>query len=61
MTNIGCMRERLFVLHNSLNTPIQSALYANQKKSDVFKAHFCNSNPTFCILAEFKRGRNWIN
>lgn len=55
MTNIGCMRERLFVLHNSLNTPIQSALYANQKKSDVFKAHFCNSNPTFLYIGRIQK------
>ncbi len=55
MKMLGCKEEKLYVIHNSLDTSLQSEIYSRLKSSDIYKKHFCNDNPTLIYIGRIQR------
>lgn len=55
MKMIGCKEERLHVIHNSLDTSTQSAIYEQLSPSDIYTHHFGNNNPTLIYIGRIQR------
>lgn len=55
MKMIGCKEERLHVIHNSLDTSKQSAIYERLSSSDIYTRHFGNDNPTLIYIGRIQR------
>ena len=45
----------LYVIHNSLNTPVQSALYEKMQSSDIYRKHFGNDNPVAIFIGRVQK------
>lgn len=55
MKMIGCREECLHVIHNSLDTSTQSAIYERLSSSDIYTRHFGNNNPTLIYIGRIQR------
>lgn len=55
MKLLGCKEDRLHVIHNSLDTPLQSSNYEKLKKSNVYYNYFGNDNPTLIYIGRIQR------
>ena len=55
MTKIGCKKERLHVIHNSLDTELQTSIYSGLSQSDIYKKYFKNDNPTILYIGRIQR------
>lgn len=57
MESFGCKKDRLHVIHNSLDTHSQSAIYESLRKTDIYKEHFNNDNPTLIFIGRVLEAR----
>lgn len=55
MTKIGCKKEKLHIIHNSLDTALQTALYKTLYPSNIFREHFKNDSPTILYIGRIQR------
>jgi len=55
MEALGCKKERLFVIHNSLDSAVQTKIYQSLAPSDIYQKHFGNSNPTLIYIGRIQR------
>lgn len=55
MISIGCEEEKLHIIHNSLNTTLQSSIYDIISKSDLYTSHFGNNNPTAIYIGRIQK------
>ncbi len=55
MEALGCKKERLFVIHNSLDSAVQTKIYQSLAPSDIYQMHFGNSNPTLIYIGRIQR------
>lgn len=55
MEALGCKKERLFVIHNSLDSSTQTNIYQTLTPSDIYHKHFGNSNPTVLYIGRIQR------
>lgn len=55
MIKIGCRKEKLHVIHNSLDTNLQSSVYAKLLSSNIYQEHFKNFNPTILYIGRIQR------
>lgn len=55
MEALGCKKERLFVIHNSLDSAVQTKLYQSLKPSNIYQSYFGNSNPTIIYIGRIQR------
>lgn len=55
MEMIGCEKERLHVIHNSLNTPEQTRLYKELLPSNIYKDHFGNDYPVVIYIGRIQK------
>lgn len=55
MLNIGCKKERLHVIHNSLDTEVQTEIYKSLAPSSIYKKHFKNDNPTLIFIGRVQK------
>lgn len=57
MVSIGCNKENLHVIHNSLNTPFQTELFESGLDSSIYKEHFGNSAPVAIYIGRLQRSK----
>ena len=55
MEAIGCKKEKLHVIHNSLDTSLQTSLYEGDLSSAVFTNHFGNSDPVVIYIGRLQK------
>ena len=55
MLSIGCKEDRLHVIHNSLDTNVQTTIYNNLTPSDIYKNHFGNNDPTIIYIGRIQK------
>lgn len=55
MKMLGCKEDKLHVIHNSLDTSLQSETYSRLTSSDIYKKHFGNNNPTLIYIGRIQR------
>lgn len=55
MEKLGVDKDKLFVIHNSLNTDLQSHIYDTLVPSDIYTKHFKNSNPTLIYIGRIQK------
>lgn len=55
MELLGCKKEKLHIIHNSLDTNLQSRLYNTLKPTDIYKKHFGNDNPTIIYIGRIQK------
>lgn len=55
MEKLGCNKERLHVIHNSLDTNIQTSIYHKLKPSNVYFNHFNNNYPTVIYIGRIQK------
>lgn len=57
MIDIGCRSERIFYIHNSLDTHKQSEIYKNLTPSSIYKNHFGNEWPTAIFIGRIQKSK----
>lgn len=55
MEKLGCDKSRLYTIHNSLDTPLQTKIYKNLKTSDVYLRHFGNMDPVVIYIGRIQK------
>ena len=55
MIKIGCKKEKLHVIHNSLDTALQTSIYSGLSHSNIYKEYFKNENPTILYIGRIQR------
>lgn len=55
MEEIGCKKSQCYVIHNSLDTALQSRLYAKLHPSDIFVEHFGNKAPVVIYIGRLQK------
>lgn len=55
MEAIGCKREKLYVIHNSLNTSLQTELFEKGLRSSIYTDYFKNSNPVAIYIGRLQK------
>lgn len=55
MKDLGCKEERMFCIHNSLDTELQTRLYNTELKSNIYKEHFGNDNPIVIYIGRIQK------
>ena len=55
MMKIGCKKEKLHVIHNSLDTALQTSIYSGLSQSNIYKEYFKNDNPTILYIGRIQR------
>lgn len=49
------VKSNIHVIHNSLNTPIQTQLFENLQPSAIYTKHFGNDNPTVIYIGRIQK------
>ena len=57
MTDLGCKTDKLYYIHNSLNTDFQNEIYANLHESDIYSKHFNNNNPVVIYIGRLQKSK----
>lgn len=55
MEAIGCKREKLFVIHNSLDTSLQTQLLEKGLKSTIYQDYFKNNYPVVIYIGRLQK------
>ncbi len=55
MEELGCNRNRLRTIHNSLDTSLQSNIYKNLKVSNIYQEHFGNTDPVIIYIGRIQK------
>ncbi len=54
MKEMGCRDKQKRVIHNSLDSNLQTRLFNEQKKSDIYEKHFGNRLPTVIYIGRLQ-------
>lgn len=57
MESFGCSKERLHVIHNSLDSHLQTQIFYKLKESNIYKSHFNNNNKTVIFIGRVLEAR----
>lgn len=52
---LGVAENKIHIIHNSLNTEIQSNLYRTIKPSSIYKHYFGNNNPVIIFIGRIQK------
>ena len=55
MEELGCKKENIHYIHNSLDTKVQTELYSTHLESDIYKKHFGNNNPVAIYIGRIQK------
>ncbi len=55
MEELGCKKERMHYIHNSLDTNVQTVLYEMNPKSRIYEEHFHNTNPIVIYIGRIQK------
>jgi len=55
LVQYGVSKENIFVIHNSLDTSLQSHIFGLLKPSDIYKQHFNNSAPVVIYIGRLQK------
>ena len=55
MIDIGCKPERIYSIHNSLDTHRQTEIYNSLQPSDIYKEHFGNDAPVAIYIGRIQK------
>ena len=55
MIKLGCKKEKLHVIHNSLDTDRQTEIYDSLSPGDIYKRHFGNDYPTMIYIGRIQK------
>ena len=55
MEALGINPDRLYVIHNSLDTQLQTKYYSLLSTTDIYKQHFGNDYPTLIYIGRIQR------
>ena len=55
MTKLGCRKEKLHVIHNSLDTELQTGIYNTLQPCDIYRQHFGNDYPTIIYIGRIQK------
>ncbi len=55
MIDIGCKQEKLHIIHNSLDTNLQTDIYNSISPDDVYSSHFGNHRPNVIYLGRIQK------
>lgn len=55
MLDLGCKRDKIHFIHNSLNTDFQSSVYSENLKSDIYNELFGNSSPVVIYIGRIQK------
>jgi glycosyltransferase involved in cell wall biosynthesis len=55
MVALGCKKERLFIIHNSLDTKIQTKLFEKPPVSNIYYSHFQNKQPIAIYIGRIQK------
>lgn len=55
MVNLGCKTEKIRYIHNSLDTKVQSSIYENIQKSDIYTNYFKNDDPVVIYIGRLQK------
>ena len=55
MEDLGVSADRLYVIHNSLDTPLQTELYSKLITSDIYTNYFKNSDPVAIFIGRIQK------
>lgn len=55
MSILGCKKERLHIIHNSLDTEVQTEIYNTLKPNNIYSEHFGNSYPIIIFIGRVQK------
>lgn len=55
MLQLGCAQDKLHIIHNSLDTEYQSAIFNTLKPTNIYKDHFKNNHPTIIYIGRVQK------
>lgn len=55
MLELGCKKERLFVIHNSLDSHLHDSIYIQLKPSNIYRDHFNNDAPNIVFIGRIQK------
>lgn len=55
MKEIGCKEERLYVIHNSLDTDVIDTIYSRTVESSIYRDYFGNNNPVLLYIGRIQK------
>lgn len=55
MIDIGCNPQKIFIIHNSLDTQEQSSIYKSLSQSDKYRNHFGNNDPVVIYIGRIQK------
>ena len=55
MVDIGCKSERLYCIHNSLDTEKQTEIYKSLQPSSIYRDHFENDDPVVLYIGRVQK------
>ena len=55
MEEIGCRKERLHIMHNSLDTALQTEIYNSLSPESIYSDHFGNNHPTVIYIGRIQK------
>lgn len=54
MKSLGVSEARMYIIHNSLNTPLQTRIYQKLTETGVYQEHFGNNHPTIIYIGRIQ-------
>ena len=57
MESFGCTKDRLHVIHNSLDSCTQAQIYSRLKETSIYNNHFNNNNRTVIFIGRVLEAR----
>lgn len=55
MVKLGCKQNKLHVIHNSLDTDVQTEIFNVMQRSDIYINHFSNHNPNAIYIGRLQK------
>lgn len=55
MMQLGCKENKLFYIHNSLDTELQTSLFKKQKRTSIYQDYFGNKNPVVIYIGRIQK------
>ena len=52
---LGVDENKIYIIHNSLNTDVQTTLYKSLEQTSIYKNHFGNSNPVIIFIGRIQK------
>lgn len=55
MIDLGCKKERLYIIHNSLDSVLQTSIYDTLSSGNIYSNHFGNHNPNVIYIGRLQK------